>query len=64
MDSNLVVALCSSAFTAIIGPIAVHIIKEIMDKKNKKDILKSSLQKNTLVNTKLEEIKENIKQKA
>ena len=61
MDSNLVVALCSSAFTAIIGPIAVHIIKEIMDKKNKKDILKSSLQKNTLVNTKLEEIKEHLK---
>ena len=61
MDSNLIVALISSAFTAVIGPIAVHVIKEIIDKKNKKDILKSSLQKNTLVNTKLEEIKEHLK---
>jgi hypothetical protein len=32
-----------------------------IDKKSKKDILKNSLQKNTLVNVKLEEIKEHLK---
>ena len=61
MSVELTVALISSIFTAVVGPIAVHVVKEIIDKKSKKDILKNSLQKNTLVNTKLEEIKEYLK---
>jgi hypothetical protein len=61
MDTNLIVALISSAFTAIIGPIAVHIVKEKIDRKNKDKILKAALQKNVLVATKVEEIKEHIK---
>jgi hypothetical protein len=61
MSIELTVALISSIFTAVVGPIAVHVVKEIIDKKSKKDILKNSLQKNTLVNTKLEEIKEHLK---
>jgi hypothetical protein len=61
MDSNLIVALVSSAFTAIIGPIAVHIVKEYLDKKSKKDILKESLEKNALVSIKVEGIKERTK---
>jgi hypothetical protein len=47
-------------FTAIIGPIAVHIVKERLEKKNK-DILKESLKKNALVNNKVEVIKEHTK---
>jgi len=61
MDSNLIVALVSSAFTAIIGPIAVHVVKEYLDRKSKKDILKESLEKNALVSTKVEGIKERTK---
>jgi len=61
MDSNLIVALISSAFTAIIGPIAVHVIKEMIDKKNKKDALRDSLKKNALVCNKIEAIKEHLK---
>jgi hypothetical protein len=61
MDSNLIVALVSSAFTAIIGPIAVHVVKEYLDRKSKKDILKESLEKNALVSIKVEGIKERTK---
>ena len=61
MDSNLIVALVSSLFTAVVGPIAVHVAKDIIDKKNKKDNLKEALQKNTLVSTKIEEIREQTK---
>jgi hypothetical protein len=57
MDLNLTVALVSSIFTAIVGPIAVHIVKERLEK-NKKDILKESIENNTLVSNKVEEIKE------
>ncbi len=61
MELNLTVALISSLLTAVIGPIAVHIVKEQLEKKSKKDILKESLQKNTLVNNKVEVIKEHTK---
>jgi hypothetical protein len=57
MDLNLTVALVSSLLTAIVGPIAVHIVKERLEK-NKKDILKESIENNTLVSNKVEEIKE------
>jgi hypothetical protein len=60
MDLNLTVALVSSLFTAVIGPIAVHIVKERLEK-NKKDILKESIENNTLVSNKVEEIKESTK---
>jgi len=61
MDLNLTVALISSLFTAVIGPIAVHIAKERIEKKNKKDILKESIENNTLISNKVEEIKEAMK---
>ena len=57
MELNLTVALVSSLLTAIVGPIAVHIVKERLEK-NKKDILKESIENNTLVSNKVEEIKE------
>jgi hypothetical protein len=60
MDLNLTVALVSSLLTAVIGPLAVHIVKERLERKNK-DILKESLQNNTLVSNKVEEIKEHTK---
>ncbi len=61
MDTNLIVALISSAFTAIIGPIAVHVVKEKIDRKNKDKLLKAALQKNVLVATKVEEIRDHVK---
>jgi len=60
MDLNLTVALVSSLLTAVIGPLAVHIVKERLERKNK-DILRESLQNNTLVSNKVEEIKEHTK---
>lgn len=61
MSTELAVALTSSAFTAVIGPIAVHYFKERLAKNKKKDILKESLATNTLVSNKLDEIKEQFK---
>jgi hypothetical protein len=61
MDLNLTVALISSLLTAVIGPIAVHIAKEKIEQKNKKDILKESIENNTLISNKVEEIKESMK---
>jgi hypothetical protein len=60
MELNLTVALVSSIFTAVVGPIAVHIVKERLEK-SKKDILKESIENNTLVSNKVEEIKESTK---
>ena len=60
MDLNLTVALISSILTAVIGPIAVHIVKERLER-NKKDILKESIENNTLISNKVEEIKETMK---
>ena len=57
MDLNLTVALVSSIFTAVVGPIAVHVVKERLEK-SKKDILKESIENNTLISNKVEEIKE------
>lgn len=58
---ELTVALISSVFTAIIGPIAVHLVKERIENNKKKDALKESLQKNALINNKIEGIKEQVK---
>ena len=61
MSTELIVALVSSAFTAIIGPIAVHVVKTQLDKNDKKDILKESIENNTLVSNKVEILKEEYK---
>jgi len=55
------VAIISSLFTAVIGPIAVSIVKDKLEKRAKKDILKESLQANALVSGKIEEIKDQTK---
>ena len=57
MSTELTVALISSVFTAIVGPIAVHWVKEKLDK-SKKDILRESITNNSLVTNKVEEIKD------
>jgi hypothetical protein len=57
MTTELAVALISSVSTAIIGPIAVHVVKERLEKR-KKDVFKESLIENNLVLNKLEDIKE------
>lgn len=61
MPPELIVALVSSVFTAIVGPIAVHYFKEKLEKNKKKDILKESLATNALVSNKLEGFKEHFK---
>jgi hypothetical protein len=57
MTTELAVALISSVSTAIIGPIAVHLVKERLEKK-KKDTFRESLAENNLVVNKIEYIKE------
>ena len=61
MSLDLTVAIVSSIFTAIVGPIAVHLVKERIEKSKKKDALREALQKNALVNNKIDGIKEQIK---
>ena len=45
MDSNLLIALASSLFTAVIGPIAVSIVNRKLEIKHKENALKDSLKK-------------------
>ena len=61
MDSNLLIALASSVFTAVIGPIAVNIVNRKLEIKHKENALKDSLKKNALVSNKIEGIKEDFK---
>ena len=61
MELNLIVALVSSLLTAVVGPIAVHIMKEKMEKRKKNDALKEALAKNALLSAKVENIKEQTK---
>ena len=61
MDSNLLIALASSVFTAVIGPIAVSVVNRKLEIKHKENALKDSLKKNALVSNKIEGIKEDFK---
>jgi hypothetical protein len=61
MELNLIVALTSSLLTAVVGPIAVHVMKERMEKRKKRDVLREALAKNALLSGKVEEIKEQTK---
>jgi hypothetical protein len=54
--SNEYVAIISALLTAVIGPIAVKIVQNRIDKKNK-DTLNESLKENTIVSEKLEKIR-------
>ena len=54
---NEYVAIISALLTAIIGPIAVKIVQNRIDKKNK-DTLNEALKENTIVSEKLEKIRE------
>jgi hypothetical protein len=57
MSVDLTVAIVSSVFTAIVGPIAVHFIK-IKTEKGKLDVLRDAIANNSLVANKVEEIKD------
>jgi hypothetical protein len=61
ITTQLLVAIISSLFTAVIGPIAVHLMKERMEKRKKNDLLREALAKNALLATKVEDIKEQTK---
>jgi len=61
ISTQLLVAIISSLFTAVIGPIAVHLMKERMERRKKNDALKEALAKNALLSSKVEEIKEQTK---
>ena len=54
------VAIISSLFTAVIGPIAVSVVKSKLEKKNKSS-LEEALEHNTLVDNKISEIREHYK---
>lgn len=54
---NEYVAIISALLTAVIGPIAVKIVQNRIDKKNK-DSLNEALKENTIVSEKLEKIRE------
>lgn len=54
------VAIISSLFTAVIGPIAVSIVKSKLEKKNKSS-LEDTLKHNALIDKKISEIREHYK---
>jgi len=61
ISTQLLVAIISSLFTAVIGPIAVHIMKERLERRKKNDALREALKKNALLSSKVEDIKEQTK---
>jgi len=61
ISTQLLVAIISSLFTAVIGPIAVHVMKERLERRKKNDALKEALKKNALLSSKVEDIKEQTK---
>lgn len=58
MNNELIVALVTAITTSVVGPIAVHYVKVLTDRK-KKDPLSEAIEANQLIIDKLEEVKEN-----
>jgi hypothetical protein len=56
MSTELMVAVITAVTTSILGPIAVHYFKMMVEKK-KKDPLADSIEANQLITDKLEEVK-------
>ncbi len=52
------VALISVIVTAIVGPIAVNLVQKKLEKKDSKDLLREAIDTNSMVVTKLEEVKD------
>ena len=60
MTSELVIGLTTAVLTSIIGPIAVHYVTKLTEKK-KKDALGESIKLNELITEKMESIREDFK---
>lgn len=58
MSNELLLTIITALFTSVIGPIAVHYAKELVEKRKKKeDPLAKSMAINSLITDKLDEIK-------
>jgi hypothetical protein len=59
MGTEIIVALITAGITSIVGPIAVHYAKEIVNQnKKKKDPLSESIKVNQMITERLEKIRE------
>ncbi len=56
MNTELIVAIVTAVTTSVVGPIAVHYVKLITEKK--KDPLSEAIETNQLITDKLEQVKE------
>lgn len=58
MNTELIVAIITAVTTSILGPIAVHYVKLITEKRKKKDPLEEAIEANQLITDKLEQVKD------
>ena len=57
MNNELIVAIITAVTTSVVGPIAVHYVKLLTEKKNK-DPLEGAIEANQLITDKLEQVQE------
>lgn len=56
MNIELIVAIITAVTTSVLGPIAVHYVKLVTEKRKKKDPLQDAIEANQLITDKLEQV--------
>lgn len=59
MNTELIVAIITAVTTSVVGPVVVHYVQSIVERKNK-DTLLDSIEANQMINDKLDQIKKEI----
>lgn len=59
MNTDLIVAIITAVTTSVVGPVVVHYVQSVVDRK-KKDTLLDAIESNQMINDKLDEIKKEI----
>jgi hypothetical protein len=59
MNTELIVAIITAVTTSVVGPVVVHYVQSMVDRK-KKDTLLDAIESNQMINDKLDQIKKEI----
>jgi hypothetical protein len=59
MSTELIVAIITAVTTSVVGPVVVHYVQSVVDRK-KKDTLLDAIESNQMINDKLDQIKKEI----
>jgi hypothetical protein len=59
MNTELIVAIITAVTTSVVGPVVVHYVQSMVDRR-KKDTLLDSIEANQMINDKLDQIKKEI----